>query len=956
MRSKVPVPLVRTHQWLLGPTVLLPLLLTALAFALRLYHLDDQSLWFDEAWTANVVSQNGLFILQATAEDLHPPLYFLALHLWTIVAGASEFALRFFSVAPSVALVPFAYLFGRKLQGRRAGLTAAAIVTFAPLQVYYAQEARSYALMPVLTLASSYSLLRVCAEQRRPGHGMVRSKWLISYVAMGALSLYTHYTALYIVVAQQIFLIHWWWRRRRAPGALLASPLLIVLCCSPWLLYLQAHPLWREIAMVVDQDPLAFRLMWLWQNLLAVSSGPTAIPPLTQNPADLLQVIQAMMLAVLALGAVQAYRGTTDSRSDGGWLLLWIFVIGLVLVTFLTLPGDPRHIMVSTPSYYLLLALGVERIAGGFRFGRRMLLHGPLVGAAVLAVPVAASLLFLNNQYHLGQYRKADDFATIFPAMEWLARPDDAVILTYGPLQLVLDYYWKGRTPDTYLVPSERDWSDGQFRPSDAEARLRELVDSHRRYWLIEDLGIFLDAGAVERWLHDNTYTVLQESYSRTRVSLFSVPKRRLAARDLEVNFGGTLMFHDPESESRALESGSPLHYVLHWSLLQEAQTDFSVSLWLSDSSDWTYASHTSLLSECAHSTTVWVAGDQLEQHVGLLVPPGTPPGTYKVKLTVYDTGTSLPLSILGQDSMPVGTQLLLDEVEVLRAEFNPDGELVPTHYPVHKDLTDSLRILGYSRAPDRVVLGDTILLDVYWQAMERPTVDFLVAVALVDMHGSTVYRHLAEPANGRYPFSSWEKGEIVIDKRSVLVPVDTLAGQHRLVVSLIEPETQQQKAEVCLGSLLVVDRPRRFKPPPIDHEVNSTFGGKVKLLGYELTPAAAAPGQSLHVVLYWQAVGPMDTSYTAFVHLIDDRQQIWGQMDSIPGRGTVPTTGWQVGEVIIDSYDVPVSEAAPGGGYRLEVGLYNATSGQRLAVAGRDGVVLGDSAVLETIVDVLRR
>jgi 4-amino-4-deoxy-L-arabinose transferase-like glycosyltransferase len=955
LRSKLPALLIRPCQALSESRVTLPLLLTALAFALRVYRLDDQSLWFDEAWTADVVSQNCLGILQATAEDIHPPAYFLGLHFWTIVLGNSAFALRMFSVLPSVATVAFAYSFARRVQGHLTGLTAATIVTLAPLQVYYAQEARSYALMPLLTLASSYCLLRVSAEQRRPGPGIDLSRWLLSYVAVSTLSLYTHYTAAYVLVAQIFFLIHLCWRRRRVAGAVLAAPVLIFLCCLPWVLYLWGHRTgWSEAALLLGSDPLPFRFVWLWRNLMAVNFGPTAIPPLAQDAAEVLQVTQIIMMVVVTLGAVQACRTSTGTQSDGGWLLVWTFLIALVLVTFVTVPGDPRHIMVSTPSYYLLLALGMERAAGGIPFGRRRLLRRPLVGAAVLFLVVAASAFFLNNQYHVVQYRKADDFKTIFPTMEWLARPDDAVILTYGPLQLVLDYYWKGLAPDTYLVPSEQDWADLEFHLSDAERRLSSLLGSHARYWLIEDLGMSLDEGQVERWLSDNTYEVVRQNYNRTRISLFSVPGKNLAAKDLQANFGATLLFHDPESDGTQLESGSPLHYALHWGLLRETDTDFSVSLWLADTSDCIYASHKSLLSEWARWTIDSTAGDEIEQRIGLLVPPGTPPGTYRVKLAVYDIGTSLPLSILDQDSMPVGTELLLDEVEVIPAEFNPDGELAPVDHRVHKDLTDSLRILGYNSVPDRVVLASTVLLDLFWQAIEKPIVDYRVAVALVDMQGSRVYQQVAEPANGRHPFSAWGKGEIIIDKRSAVVPVNTHVGQHQLFVALVDPETQLQKAEVCLGSVLVVDRPRRFTLPLVEHQVNSIFDGKVKLLGYELTPAVAAPGAYVHVVLYWQAERPMQTSYTAFVHLVDDKQHIWGQMDSIPGRGTVPTTGWLQGEVIIDSYDVPIAEGAPDSSYHIEVGLYDAANGQRLAVAGSGGDVLGDSIVLDTIVGVL--
>lgn len=953
--GKLPAAVRRSRRALSASRLALPLLLTALALALRVYRLDDQSLWYDEAWTADVVSQNCPAILQATAEDIHPPAYFLALHLWTIVLGDSAFALRLFSVFASVLTVPVAFFFTRRLQGRRAGLIVAIIVTLAPLQVYYAQEARSYALMPLLTLASSYCLLRLCTEEHLAGTGVAVRRWLLGYVGLSALSLWTHYTAAYVLVAQLLSLIHLWWRRRRLPGAVFAAPALIFMCCVPWLVYLWAHrPGWGAAALLLAGDPLPFRLAWLWQNLVAVSSGPTAVPPMAQNITGLTSVIQVIMVAVLALGAGQVYRGPTDRGPDDRWLVLWILVVGLVVAILLTVPGDPRHIMVSTPSYYVLLALGVDRIGNGFRIGRRMLFRTPLVSTVVLAVPVTSSLFFLNNQYHVSEYRKADKFKTIFPAVEWLGRPEDAVILTYGPLWLVLDYYWKGWPPDTYLVPSERDWADLQFRPSDAEAELKSLLASRTRYWLVEDLGISLDAGAVERWLRENTYEVLQQNYSRTRVSLFSVPRKNLVAKDLQVNFGATLMFHDPESDGTALESGSPLHYVLHWDFLRETHSDFSVSLWLADASDCSCAGHKSLLSEWGRSTTDWVAGDEVEQHIGLLVPPGTPPGTYKVKLAVYDIGTSLPLSLLDEHSLPVGTQLLLDEVEVVPSKFNPEGELAPVDHPVHKDLTNTLRILGYNSVPDTAVLGGTVILDLFWQAMEKPVADYSIAVALVDKQGSRVYEHVAQPANGRYPFSVWNEGEIVVDKRSLVVPVDTHVGQHQLFVALIEPETQLQKAEVCFGSILVLDRPRQFEPPSIDRELDVTFGGKVRLLGYAITPASAAPGGTLSVTLYWQAMGPIHTSYTAFAHLIDDTQRIWGQMDSIPGRGTVPTTGWLTGEVIIDSYDVPIAEGAPNAAYHIEVGLYDATNGQRLAVAGSEGDVVGDSVVLDTIVDVL--
>ena len=68
-------------------------------FALRLYHLGAQSLWYDETVSAYLASQSIPDLIAHTARDIHPPAYYLLLHLWTRLAGHSEFALAFFSLA-----------------------------------------------------------------------------------------------------------------------------------------------------------------------------------------------------------------------------------------------------------------------------------------------------------------------------------------------------------------------------------------------------------------------------------------------------------------------------------------------------------------------------------------------------------------------------------------------------------------------------------------------------------------------------------------------------------------------------------------------------------------------------------------------------------------------------------------------------------------------------------------
>jgi hypothetical protein len=93
------------------------------------------------------------------------------------------------------------------------------------------------------------------------------------------------------------------------------------------------------------------------------------------------------------------------------------------------------------------------------------------------------------------------------------------------------------------------------------------------------------------------------------------------------------------------------------------------------------------------------------------------------------------------------------------------------------------------------------------------------------------------------------------------------------------------------------------------------------------------------------------DVSYTVFTHLLDGNSRIWGQKDSLPGGGALPTTSWRVGEVIIDNYEIMVNPDTPLGEYLLEVGMYQAATGQRLPISDEAGTVLGDRILLDTVV-----
>ena len=112
-------------------------------------------------------------------------------------------------------------------------------------------------------------------------------------------------------------------------------------------------------------------------------------------------------------------------------------------------------------------------------------------------------------------------------------------------------------------------------------------------------------------------------------------------------------------------------------------------------------------------------------------------------------------------------------------------------------------------------------------------------------------------------------------------------------------------------------------------------FGEQVRLVGYDIAKDEARPGDTLDVALYWEAIQPMTTDYSVFVHLTDNYDILQAQRDSYPVLGNLPTREWQPGDLIVDHHRVRIPETAPTPArMRVDVGLYNFVTEERLFVA----------------------
>jgi hypothetical protein len=342
---------------------------------LRFATLDAQSLWYDEAVTAQLLRMDFAGMLGAIPDsESTPPLYYVLAWLWTQVLGTGEVGLRSLSALLGSATIGVVWALGRRLGGDRAGLAAAALVAFNPMLIWFSQEARAYALLALLGALATLLWLRAL---ERPG----AAGRLVAWGALAALALATHYYAVFLVAPQGF------WLALRAPGlreraAALALPLAAGGALAPLALGQRAN----AGAAFIGESALLTRLAQVPKQFLVGYDAP--LEPLLIALTALGALVGVAGLAGLRNAADSAAGRAADivssrARKEIG-LIAALTAAALLLPVIAALGGEDhlitRNILAALPLTCALVAVGLAVVA------RR----APVVTAGALAVTCLA--------------------------------------------------------------------------------------------------------------------------------------------------------------------------------------------------------------------------------------------------------------------------------------------------------------------------------------------------------------------------------------------------------------------------------------------------------------------------------------------------------------------------------------------------------------------------------------
>jgi len=802
-------------------------LLSVLAFALFTCRIEAKGIWWDESLSLHRARGDVGYILSSriehpgtTSTDLHPPLYFLLLRAATQLCGESDLALRFPSAALATLTVPMVYAFGARVAGQRVGLLAGALAGASPFLLWYAQEARMYTMVTFLSAACLYALWRVLEEHR--------GGWGAAYVVLALGGLATHYLFALLVGAHMLLVGLLWFgsasaQRGRAghgtdQGARPSSGLLALVLIA----------LAGGIGVAVTAAVL-----------FATRQAGRTYVPLGEMLADALHVfglgasvprksaywpldgafLAAYLLGVVALGARNPSPGAPNraARWSRPAMLVVPLVVPLVGMWAYSRWMGPlylgsRYIIMSAPCFYLGVGVGLDAL-----WRRRW-----VAGMAALIVLLGAMAFSDYRYFRHPAYAAKEDHRAAAHLINEEGRPGDAILITAPENLEAFTHYYSGDLP-IYPVPSVA--LTGASNPDRIETDLRAvLAGRYDRLWLVQSRTMFSDPkDLVTRWLDDHLLLLGRTTYPSAgspvvvstylaeppvsegiavgrpvgsfsdRLDLLRARIRYRASDGSEFSGDlspGTEASEYSERSVMPVAPGQTMAVTLDW-VAREPMVGHKASLRLVDASGHVWSQSDEALAPYFDVQT-WPLGERLRHGQGLRVRSGMPPGTYTLRLVVYECQSGTPLS-WAPDGGPEQPHVDLGKVVVGREERAPGvADVLPDHLSAAllPPRWDGLELLAWETAPD--VVRDRLYVNLYWRARRPLREAYDLVVNWRDEEGNIWHSEHRHPAGVDYPTSAWRAGEVVWASLALGVPDSAPAGRHTVHLVLYAPEQER--------------------------------------------------------------------------------------------------------------------------------------------------------------------
>jgi hypothetical protein len=902
----------RSRLFYAGLPIVLALLIGALG--LRLWNLNEPSIWHDEGWSIRAIRDPI-----NTPDDNTPPLYYATMHLLWWGGGESPLALRYGSGLLDMVMIALAVRLMRRWTGWEAAILTAGLLGLSPLLWAYAREIRAYVAVPLLAVLL-LGLVDRLLDSRAPASTQAIFPWRVGGVLLLAelALLYTHNLSVPVVGWLNLAVIGVWVWQRRWRWLLIwtGGQAALLLAYIPWLLTQSPS------GTALNTPPqIAPSLLWdIWQGYFAPL--PTMI-----GAENALVVTSAVFgaAAVLSIGSLLAGKASRTT------LLVLSQAIMLPLLATVELrvahiDFHPRYYVAGVPAAMMVIAFGVASLPEKWEMRR-------LAAPGMLALAAGASAAALVPLIDRPKYQH-DDFRAITAYYATLPA-DTVIVIPYGWEPAIEEYYAEKLDLRAELVGIDLH-SDPETVITQINAALAGRSDPVRLelltwYQLPADVrGMYpclLESAGQRVGLPVTVQGITTQGY------LLSDPIQLVPISDQHADYGMIRLDEAAWGGTQAVCLQST------WTLPAATDQDWRAAgrLLTIDPPGWIIArSDTDIRRDDQLPTSDWKAGDSGASFSLLRFPNGAPPDRYQVQIGVYSQDHPNGLDQL-VNGIPSGKTRVLTTVRPAHTTDQPFSPPPPVPVAISlsagADDTGTLELVGHDAAGGTLTPGQEMRITLYWH-LERSCCETLAATdAALVLRGEGW--SVVQPVEAYMPYS--------LDWHALVVPAEA-SGPAMLALEADDV--------FPLAKYTIEPSEHLFSAPAYDITVQTEFNGLAVLEGFSLAhTTVVAPSEPVNLTLVWRVVETPPVSYRVFTHLLNTDGRVIAQHDAYPVNRARLTTSWVRGEYLVDPYALEFNEE--GRNYRgpawLEVGFYDPDTGNRVQTAGgADHIVLPVEIVVE--------
>jgi mannosyltransferase len=470
--------------WIKSYPVLVIVALAAVAFFVSYLPLAGESLRLDESqsiWQTSHSLKETLFIV---AQDVHMPLYHIIFHYWTFIFGTSTEVIRLLSFILFIIALPFIYLLARTILSRPWSLAVVSLIIMSPFVSWYANEARMYTLLGLMSIISQYLFIRIMRGQKHSW------PW---YVVVSIIGAYSHYFFMFNLLAQAIFFLL---ARKKFPKKsfikFIGTAIAVAVAMAPWIIYfISMGAASNTKPHIAPPSPIDFFNVYS-QFLFGFQSIQTNTFLISLWP----------LLVVVALVMVRRFT-RPDTAVNYIAVSAFVPVLSAFLLSFVVSPFFlSRYMIAAVVPLYILIVWIISR-------------YPKKVAITIFVAIMAFTAVLYYVQLSANQASVRENYKTIVNDVSAKATPSDVVVMSSPFTVYPFEYYYKG-TSQIRTIPRWDRQNPGPvtaFNAAELPAQVDALKEGHDYIYLV----LSYDQGyeqEIRTYFRDHFELVSQKTYS----------------------------------------------------------------------------------------------------------------------------------------------------------------------------------------------------------------------------------------------------------------------------------------------------------------------------------------------------------------------------------------------------------------------------------------------------------